>query len=414
MFELLKQLSIALSLLSQAINPVQTDKQSTDTYTFGAVFDTPQIVSFENFLNVIPLSNRERVHKAKGQFIAGAIKKEIIQKEKYKIEIIDYKTREDGVEVFARAWQNGKQIGFGKDGSIDIERFVFVNPPILVPDNNGNIVRKWIDKDGNIKQRKLREDPKEAILQALEHTISVKKEKFDDKNIITGKIGRSTLTVYPDANPETTSVDGSTTRNNVLDTWAGIREGNGREAAAGNSADYVVYLISSGTSDRWDTLYRDAFLFDTSSLTDTVTINSATFSLYGTGVKSDAFSQSITLVSSNPNSNTELVSADYPIGRWGSTEFATRLAISSWNTSAYNDFSLNSNGIANISKTSISKFGTRISADFDNSPPIWQNVASSYARSYFAERTGTSQDPKLVVEYSVPVVSNPMQIIIFM
>jgi len=226
--------------------------------------------------------------------------------------------------------------------------------------------------------------------------------------------GFDTLTVYPDAHPETTSVDGSTTRNNVLDTWAGIREGNGREAAAGNSADYVVYLISSGTSDRWDTLYRDAFLFDTSSLTDTVTINSATFSLYGTGVKSDAFSQSITLVSSNPNSNTELVSADYPIGRWGSTEFATRLAISSWNTSAYNDFSLNSNGIANISKTSISKFGTRISADFDNSPPIWQNVASSYARSYFAERTGTSQDPKLVVEYSVPVVSNPMQIIIFM
>src|SRR3989344_2016473 len=41
---------------------------------------------------------------------------------------------EGGIEILARAWKDGKQLGFGKDGSVEIERFKIFNPPILVDD----------------------------------------------------------------------------------------------------------------------------------------------------------------------------------------------------------------------------------------------------------------------------------------
>src|SRR3990167_768249 len=78
------------------------------------------------------------------------------------IEITSITAIEGGVELLARAWENGKQIGFGPDGSVDLERFRFFNPPILVDDPNGDIVREWTDDiTGELKQRKLREAPQE-------------------------------------------------------------------------------------------------------------------------------------------------------------------------------------------------------------------------------------------------------------
>src|SRR3990167_9197591 len=97
----------------------------------------------------------------------------------YDIEVVKTRAIPNGVEIFARAWNpDGTQIGFGPDGTIDVERFVFINPPILVSDPNGDIVREWNDiNTGLPKQRKLREDPTQAILNSLSHTISLKKEK---------------------------------------------------------------------------------------------------------------------------------------------------------------------------------------------------------------------------------------------
>src|SRR3990167_1069334 len=36
--------------------------------------------------------------------------------------------------------------GFGADGSVEIERFRIYNPPILVDDPNGTIIREWTDE----------------------------------------------------------------------------------------------------------------------------------------------------------------------------------------------------------------------------------------------------------------------------
>src|SRR3990167_5173668 len=144
----------------------------------------------------------EEIADIKGQEVAkiGAVGKINVKfsGSDYDIEIISTSAIKGGVEILARAWDLNGQIGFG-DGTVDIERFRFINPPILVDDPNGDIIREWVDDDGNSKERKLRESPQEAILNSLAHTIKVKKEKFDSRNIIPDKIGSTTSTYYPNA-----------------------------------------------------------------------------------------------------------------------------------------------------------------------------------------------------------------------
>lgn len=82
-----------------------------------------------------------------------------------------------GVEIMVRARQDDKQLGFG-DGSEELGRFRIFNPPVLVDDPNGDIVKEWMQKDEAtgemvLKQRKLREDPAEAIRQSLTYAIKV-------------------------------------------------------------------------------------------------------------------------------------------------------------------------------------------------------------------------------------------------
>ena len=82
-----------------------------------------------------------------------------------------------GVEVLAKGWIDGKQVGFGKDGSVEIERFRIYNPPILVSDPLGDHIRSYTEKiglgDEVQKERRFREDPAEAIRQTIAHNISL-------------------------------------------------------------------------------------------------------------------------------------------------------------------------------------------------------------------------------------------------
>jgi hypothetical protein len=90
------------------------------------------------------------------------------------VEIQRVEKIEGSVQVFARAWKGGQQLGFGKDGSVEIERFRIFNPPILVEDSNGNIVRERFDEStGKSTERRLREDPAAALRTDLAHTVSV-------------------------------------------------------------------------------------------------------------------------------------------------------------------------------------------------------------------------------------------------
>ena len=106
---------------------------------------------------------------------------------------------EGGLEVYARAFDGKRQIPFGVDGTVDIERFKITNPPILIPDEKGDIVRTFYDElnDATTTER-YREDPLEALYTVLEHNVSIIDDGRDSK-IEKGKVGKTTLTTYPAA-----------------------------------------------------------------------------------------------------------------------------------------------------------------------------------------------------------------------
>lgn len=216
------------------------------------------------------------------------------------------------------------------------------------------------------------------------------------KSLVLSLIALSTF--YPDADPETNTVDGLVRRNYTASTWADLRDGAGTEAypsfaGPGDTAS----LFSSATTNAWDTLVRSIYLFDTSSLPDDCTITSATFSLYIDSVQ-DNFDQAVGVVSSNPASNTDLVPADY--GTLGTTRYATDIDITNITVGQYTDWDLNSSGIAAISKTGITKLGVRLSGDIDNIEPTWQASLVGEINARFADYGSTQ--PKLVVNYTIP------------
>lgn len=329
-------------------------------------------------------------------------KKEI--RSRYDIEIVSIKKIAKGIEIYARAWENGKQIGFGKDGTVDIERFVFINPPILVEDPNGSITREYpTDNNGNILTKHFREDPKEAILQAIESTLDVKKEKDFSNKIQKGKIGRTTLTVYPDSDPESVTVDGYVARWQSpcpAFTWADVHDNTGTTVTDSNT---IIVAQTDACATNWRGLFRSIILFDTSSIPDSATISSATWSGYVT-TKDASPDEAMVIAGSAPASNTSLVAGDY---LYSSTNFgtaaysATKMA-SAFTLNAYNDFSLNSNGIAAISKTGVTKLAFLLEKDRTNVEPTHpgREETATDIRMSSADVVGTTQDPKLVVEYS--------------
>lgn len=229
--------------------------------------------------------------------------------------------------------------------------------------------------------------------------------KLDGRKI--AELGRyiflDTLTVYPDANPETTSVDGRVWVGAQDAVWGTVRGTAGNNSADTDASQFFVYADATTTSNQFATIGRGIFLFDTSSLTASANISAATFSLYGTA-KSNGLSftdahASVALVSSSPASNIALVNADFNIANFGSTRFATDFSYASFSIVGYNDMALNASGITNISKTGVSKFGTMFTCDLDNTAPNWISGLSTSINCNYADNG--SNKPKLVVTYTL-------------
>ena len=315
----------------------------------------------------------------------------------YDIEIVDTKVIDGGVEVFARAWHPNGQIGFSKDGSVDIERFCFINPPILVSDPNGDIIREWTDDfTGKPQQRKLLENPQLALLQTLAHTIKVSTKDNPTGRVIKGKVGSTTSTFFPDADVESTSVDGQLDIETA--TWAGSHD-----AAAGDAARPSAATLSTRARLLAGNYFisRDIYLFDTSGIGSGQQVDSATLSLAGTGtVENNVDTTTYDVVASTPASNTDLVAGDFD--QLGTTVFG-EFAVSGWNQTAdtYNDITLTNTSA--ISVTGITKLGGRNSRDTDNVAPTGDNSIDSRS----ADTAGTTSDPKLVVVHTTAAaVSN--------
>lgn len=304
---------------------------------------------------------------------------------------------EGGIEVYARAWKGGKQLGFG-DGTVDIERFRIFNPPALIDDPLGTIIREYINSlTGVLTKRTLREDPFNAVLISLSHTVSVSGKL--NTEIIKGSVGHTTNTYYPDAHTETNTVDGQLGQTGNTTDWLSLVDG------AGNYADDTDWRMTAGyectAGGNYWLPYRIITLFNTADLTSGATISSATYSLYGQAIANSlGASLVINVYSSAPASNTALVAGDFD--SLGTTAFCdSGIAVASITTSGYNNFALNASGLAAISKTSITKLGSRDATyDVGRATPPRGASGTGKVIFYSADQTGTANDPKLVVTFT--------------
>lgn len=235
------------------------------------------------------------------------------------------------------------------------------------------------------------------------------KGKFISLSPDTSSILFTTTNFYPDPSVATNACDGTTEANQGGRTFAFQRADTG-----GSNVSYSISPLGGGDQganacvNNWgggvgeNSIQRGIFMFYTAAIGSGSTVSAATFSLYGNS-HSNANSTYVCVVATTPAGTTTLVNADFALGTsFGATkQNSSDLSLSTWSDAAYNDFTFNSTGYGNVSKTGVSKYGTRIGLDFDNSAPGSPNQFNQIV-VIGANNTGTTQDPKLAVTYSLP------------
>lgn len=327
------------------------------------------------------------------------------------IEITEFHAIEGGVELYARAWDSEGQIGFGKDGTVDLERFVFINPPILVPDGTTHDVY-YPELDFTVPHPNYKEDLQQAILNSLTHTIKVKKQKFGFNKIVENKTGNTTLTVYPNPGTGTAPIDGDGTRASVNEIFTTIRNGAPNFHDDTSASHAAPFIRATSTQDQFDLIRRLGWGWDTSSVggddVDSVTVSvvngsgSEFFSLGDTDLDITSYA--------TPADDTNMENGDFDATKFGTTAFASKTITSlTSDGTTYEDFTLDANGEANINKSGDTYYGMRIDWDTNNSfGGVWLDSGNAAIIPFFADDStgggGTDKDPKLVVEHSAAAV----------
>ena len=319
------------------------------------------------------------------------------ERAEYHIEISKPEAVKGGFQVFARAWdKNNKPIGFGKDGTVETERFVYINPKIFVRDPLGDIDQSWTDRQGNLHEVKVREDLQEAMLQALERTI--KSVGKNGKNIIPGSVGNTTTTVN--------ETNGGTSEANNSTNFATMRADSGDSANPGGweidlldpASNFVRMSVGNGH-------------FDTSAITDTDTITSATANFYLIQEGSDLTVYLTSASTASINANDAEAHGVYTNHlTTHTTKYSDdSLSNSGMTVNNWYNFALNAAGLAAISKTGTTYLGMTSANDFDNSEPSGDaNRISNFSGS------DGSEEPYLEVIHSAVAAAPPSSTLLLM
>jgi len=214
--------------------------------------------------------------------------------------------------------------------------------------------------------------------------------------------GFDSLTAYPDPVNGPNTMTGSA-RRTANENWATLRAGAGNAVYQSDFFDSMsVQVAGNAGTDAFTNIGRGITLFDTSNLTSNASISAAVLSLWNLGT-GDGYtpSSSIDIYTSNPASNATVANADYgTLGDTSQTGGSPVTLATMGATAQYFDWTFDSTGRGNISKTGISKFGIRFTSDGSNSAPTSGNVVA-YFNPQSSNYTGNSQDPKLVVTYTI-------------
>jgi hypothetical protein len=246
----------------------------------------------------------------------------------------------------------------------------------------------------------------EALQRMAENRISTTENVSVSERRKVFLYGTSPVTVFPDADPEFTSSDGSVSVfiANPGNTWSALRDTAGNGAGPTGSTGNLIFIRAATTTNQWRGISRGVFMFDTSFLGDAITITGVTFSLKIVE-KSDFLNilPDVDVYTSSPASTTDVIASDFnTIGTTSQT--GSPVAYNDLVVDSFADFIFNATGISNIAKTGISKFGVR-NANYDAADiaPAWiSNEFTTVNANYADIGQGNSYDkPRLVISYVI-------------
>ena len=212
----------------------------------------------------------------------------------------------------------------------------------------------------------------------------------------------NTETFTPDADAESTSVDGWVQRNDLV-IWDTIHDAAAGTATDDAAATSEASFFTSVVVDKFLDIFRAYLLFDTSSIPDGATIISATLRVFGTAKLDTRPWGDLTwnVFSSDPNTDTALVVGDYSLV--GATPFAGPIDHADYDIAGFNTFVLNAAGLAAISDTGITKYSIREATyDAPDIEPAWAN--NKEAQIIFQTADGANP-PELIVVFNIAEIT---------
>lgn len=208
-------------------------------------------------------------------------------------------------------------------------------------------------------------------------------------------VGMSVDVSYPDASPETTTVDGTALRQvSTAAGWTSCVTGNG----TGSNDDAIANNPRNRNAAGNYYCNRIAELFDTSGIGASSTISAAT--LTNTTFSSGAYAAESGLdayvIASAPASNTAIVASDYENGFTDNTKYSDAIAYNSTTNNTAETHTLTAGGLAIINKTGVTKLGVRGDFDIDGTPA----PSSADNNWLFYTADNGSNEPELSVTYT--------------
>ena len=220
-------------------------------------------------------------------------------------------------------------------------------------------------------------------------------------------LGFSTYTAYSDeSSPGTTTCSGYAYHDNsgTSAVWATLHDASISTHGGTNvGPDAWAYITCDSTTSKYAGFQRAFLTCDTSAITSGANISAVTVGIFSQDAAADAnfTSASINVFSSTQGDAHIVMGADY--SKCGTTPLSTAVGQAAWHSAmgSYVTFALNSTGIAGISKTGISKLSFR-EATFDapNTPPTWGNSQGVDIEGDFANYTGRTHDPYILITYT--------------
>jgi hypothetical protein len=223
-----------------------------------------------------------------------------------------------------------------------------------------------------------------------------------------------TVTIYghPGNNPGE-AWDGNARRQDVSETWTTIRNTpDGTHAQATTNGTTFVQLACSTTTNQFRFLCRGIIGMNTTILDPNWTLDNATLYIKGLS-KTNTYTNSVSTAwrlaivkMINPGDTISLASYNH-----------TRYSTNALATTTYNDYSLEVHNafpipVGEVNKGANTYFGGRSNYDINDSPPAWQSFADIRVNAWYADQTGTADDPYMIVTYNSGTAAASNQVII--